>query len=669
MKVRMQGRISMNDIKTKIYELTELINRYRKEYYEQDNPSVSDTEYDSLLHHLEALEQEYPEYAFPSSPTKAVGYTPNTAFEKVVFTEPMLSLGDIFSAEEVKEFVLRIYAMGYHPSFVCELKIDGIASSATYQKGFFSLGSTRGNGSVGENITDNMKTIDELPKVLHEDVDMEVRGEVYMARSTLSFLNEQRRNQGLEEFKNCRNAAGGSLRQLDSQITKERNLQVFNYTLVHPEKYGVKTQVEALEFLKQHGFQINPHYRYCENVDDILSYLEEWKERRKTLDYDTDGVVIKVNEFELYEKIGYTVKAPKWGIAYKFPALEVETKLLDIVYTVGRTGNITPNAVLEPVLISGSVVQRATLNNEDFCLERDVRIGDYVVVRKAGEIIPEVVGVNLERRKAGLKPFQMIEECPVCHKPLERKENESLHFCVNPNCDGRKLATLIYFASRVGMDIEGLGEKLLEDLYELGYVKEIVDIYHLKTYRDELIRLEGLGEKSVDTLLENIEKSKENPLDKVITALGIRFVGSKVSKVLAKEFGSLDRLFNATLDELLSIRDIGISIAQSVLQYKEEHEDLLQQLKSLGINPTMEKEDTSRLIFSGKAIVLTGKLETMTREEASSLIEKLGGQATTSVSKKTWLVVAGSDAGSKKDKAIQLGIKVINEQEFLEMCR
>ncbi len=661
----------MDEIKTKIYELTELINKYRKEYYELDNPSISDFEYDSLIHNLEELEKEYPEYAFPNSPTKAVGYTPNTAFEKVVFTEPMLSLGDIFNAEEVKEFVNRIYLMGYHPSFVCELKIDGIASSATYHKGFFTLGSTRGDGTVGENITDNMKTIDNLPKVLNSDIDMEVRGEVYMARSTLDSLNDQRKKDGLDEFKNCRNAAGGSLRQLDSEVTRSRHLQVFNYTLVHPEKYGVKTQVEALNFLKQHGFSINPNFRHCENVDEILAYLEEWKDKRKELDYDTDGVVIKVNEFALYDKIGYTVKAPKWGIAYKFPALEVETKLLDIVYTVGRTGNITPNAVLEPVLISGSVVQRATLNNEDFCIERDVRIGDYVIVRKAGEIIPEVVGVNFDRRTPGLIPFSMIENCPVCHKPLQRKENESLHFCTNPSCDGRKLATLIYFASRPAMDIEGLGEKLLEDLYNLGYVREIIDIYHLNKYRNQLINLEGLGEKSVDTLLDNIEKSKNNSLDKVITSLGIRFVGAKVSKVLAKEFGSLDKLFSASFTDLISIKDIGDVIALSIVQYGKENKLLLEQLKSLGINPIIEKndEDESKLIFKGKAIVLTGKLETMTREEASSLIEKLGGQATTSVSKNTWLVVAGSDAGSKKDKALKLGIKIINEQEFLEMCK
>lgn len=656
----------MKDVKQKIYELTELINKYRKEYYELDAPTISDYEYDSLIHNLEVLEQQYPEYAFPNSPTKQVGYVPSSQFEKVEFEKPMLSLGDIFNYDEVRGFVEKINNMGYFPTFVCELKIDGIAASVSYTKGFFTLGSTRGNGIIGENITDNLKTIETLPKVLDKDIDIEVRGEAYMLRSVLDELNQERTNKGLDLFKNCRNAAGGSLRQLDPNVTKQRKLNTFSYTLVNPEKYNINTQLDALEFMKQCGFTVNPNYKHCKNVDEIIEYLEYWKDNRKNLDYDTDGVVIKVNEFDLYDEIGYTVKAPKWGIAYKFPAEEVETKLLDIVYTVGRTGNITPNAVLEPVFISGSLVQRATLNNEDFCISKDIRIGDYVVVRKAGEIIPEVVSVNLDRRADGLKPFEMTEVCPICHEKLVRKENESLHFCVNEKCDGKQIANLIYFASRTCMDIEGLGERLIEDLYNLGYVRKITDIYYLDKYYDELIKLEGYGEKSITSLIESINKSKLNSLDKVITSLGIRFVGSKVSKILAKEYGSLDALRNATFLDLSNIKDIGPSIATSVVSFMNANYDLIEELKYIGINPTMEKENKENLLYYGKAIVLTGKLETLTRDEASALIEELGGSATSSVSKKTYMVVAGSDAGSKLTKAISLGIKVINEQQFLD---
>lgn len=656
----------MKSIKNKIYELTQLLNKYRREYYELDSPTISDYEYDSLIHNLEQLELQYPEYALPDSPTKQVGYTPSGKFEPVVFDRPMLSLGDIFNYDEVRNFCEKIYNMGIRPSFVCELKIDGIASSLTYKKGFFTLGSTRGDGSVGENITENLKTVNTLPKVLEEDLDVEVRGEVYMKRSVLERLNSERKEKGLDLFKNCRNTAGGSLRQLDPNITRERELSNFCYTLVNPENYNIHTQTDALKFMEAHGFAINPNYKLCNSVDEIIEYLEYWKEERNNLDYDTDGVVIKVNEFSLQEEIGYTVKAPKWGIAYKFPAEEVETKLLDIIYTVGRTGNITPNAVLEPVFISGSLVQRATLNNEDFCKAKDIRVGDYVVVRKAGEIIPEVVSVNLDRRENGLKPFEMIERCPICNEVLVRKENESLHFCVNEKCDGRVVANIIYFASRPCMDIEGLGEKVVEELYNLGYIRKTTDIYYLEKHKEALKQLEGYGDLSVNNLLESINKSKQNPLERVIASLGIRYVGTKVSKILAKEFGSLDGLLNATYDQLNNIRDIGPNISSSVINFMENNKELIEELKFIGINPIMEKQDNSNLLYSGKAIVLTGKLEKFTREEATTIIEKLGGSVTSSVSKKTYMVVCGSDAGSKLTKANQLGIKVINEQQFLE---
>lgn len=657
------------EAKEKIFRLTELINKYRKEYYEEDNPSISDFEYDSLIRDLEELEKEFPEYAFDSSPTKQVGYVASSAFEKITFEHPMLSLADIFNYDEVREFDAKIKASGVKPTYVCELKIDGIASSVYYEAGFLKLASTRGNGQVGENITENVKTIKSLPKVLKEDINIEVRGEVYMKRSVLAELNLQREKDNLDLFKNCRNAAGGSLRQLDPSVTRERRLDTFDYTLVNPENYGVKTQRDALNFMASLGFEVNPNFKYCENIEEVIKYLEYWKDKRKDLDYDTDGVVIKVNEFDLYEKIGYTVKYPKWGVAYKFPALEVETEVEDIVFTVGRTGNITPLALLTPVMISGSLVSKATLNNEDFCIQKDVRIGDYVVVRKAGEIIPEVVSVNIERRREGLAPFKMIDKCPSCGSLLTRRLGESNHYCTNPDCDGRKMANIIYFASKPCMNIETLGDKLIERLYKLYYLKDVLDIYKLKNYKNDLINLDDLGEKSVQVLLDNIEDSKNNSLDRVICALGIRYVGAKVSKILAKEFKSLDNFKCAKYEDLVVLRDIGDAIARSVVAYLEAKSDFIDELISLGINPKVEINENNNLLFDGKSVVLTGKLETLTREEASAIIEAHGGRAATSVSKSTYLVVAGADAGSKLAKATALGIKVIGEKEFLELVK
>lgn len=656
------------DIKQKIYNLVEQLNKYRYEYYILDNPTVSDEYYDSLLRELESLEKMYPEYIMPHSPTQEVGYYEKGVLDKITFKVPMLSLANTFNYDEVRNFHNRIVKEGIKPTYVCELKIDGIAHNVFFKKGILTLSSTRGNGFEGENITENIKTIKTMPKMLKKELDLEIRGEVYMRNEVFESLNKARIKAGEEPFKNPRNATGGSLRQLDPEITRERELDVFDYHLVEPEKYGLKTQVEALLFMQDLGFCINPHFRHCQTIDEVIDYLEEWKDKRHTLPYATDGVVIKVNEFALYDEIGYTVKNPKWAIAYKYAALEVETKLLDIVYSVGRTGNITPNAVLEPVMIAGSLVQRATLNNEDFIKERDIRIGDTVIVRKAAEIIPEVVAVNFDKREPNAKAFVMIDRCPSCHEPLVRKDNEASHFCVNEKCEGRKIASLIYFASKSGMDIEGLGEKLIESLYSLGFLKSITDIYHLAEHREELIELEGLGEKSVDTLLENIENSKKAPLDKVISALGIRFVGNKIAKIFAKAFRSLPNLMKATYEDLIALSDIGDAIASSTVSYFKDNQDLIETLISLGINPIVE-EKQSRNLFQGMKIVLTGKLEHLTREEATKMIEDLGGNVTSSVSKNTNLVVLGSDAGSKKDKALALGIKIIDENEFMEMCK
>lgn len=653
----------------KIKELVELLNKYSQEYYNNDVSLVSDFEYDSLLRELENLEKEYPDYILPNSPTKRVGDFSESELEKIYYKTPMLSLANVFNENELIEFDNRIKKEGFNPKYVCELKIDGIASNANYSSGIFILGSTRGNGVVGENITSNMKTIKSLPQVLSNNLDIELRGEVYMKKSVFNYLNDIRKEKSEELFKNPRNAAGGSLRQLNPKITEERKLDIFNYTIVNPEKYGLHNQYEALKFLEKNGFSVNPNYELCNDINEVIKYIEKWKDTRKELDYETDGVVIKVNDFSMQERIGYTVKSPKWAVAYKFPAIEVETKMLDIVFTVGRTGNITPNAVLEPVMIAGSLVQRATLNNEDFITERDIRIGDYVLVRKAGEIIPEVVRVSFERRSDGLKPFKMIQVCPECHQTLVRAKDEAVHYCLNEECPGRIKAGLVYFASRGCMNIEGLGEKLVEDLFNLGYIKKITDIYGLYKYRMQLENIEGLGEKSVSALLDAIEKSKENSLDKVITSLGIRFVGSKVAKILTKRFFSLDEFLTATYEDYVGIKDIGTSTAKSLVNYFKKNYNLIKELESLGINPIEEAITNEEQIFAGMTIVLTGKLESLTRDEASEIIEKLGGNASTSVSKKTSFVVCGSDAGSKRTKALELGIKIISEDEFLDLVK
>lgn len=651
--------------KERIEYLVNLLNKARDEYYINNNPTLSDNEYDSLIRELEDLENKYPDLVLPHSPTLEVGAASKLSnLEKVEYVVPMLSLADVFNYDEVREFFGRVEKDGYHPTYVCELKIDGISSSAKYIGGNFVLGATRGNGFIGENITENMKTIASLPKRLAQPLDIEVRGEVYMSDDVFNNINEKRILNGEEPFKNPRNATGGSLKQLDANITKERKLDTFDYTLVDPEKYGITRQSDALEYMASLGFRVNPNYKVCANIEEVIDYLKEWEEKRKTLGYATDGVVIKINEFALCNEIGRTIKSPKWAVAYKFPALEVETKLLDIIYTVGRTGNITPNAVLEPIMIAGSLVSRATLNNEDYCKEKDIRIGDIVSVRKAGEIIPEIVKVISERREPGLKPFKMIEFCPVCGSPLVRKEGEASHFCLNENCDGRKLANIIYFASKPCMNIETLGEKLCEDLYKRGFLRSVVDIYDLYLHRNSLVNIEGLGEKSIDTLLSNIEASKQNGFERVLAALGIRFVGSKVAKILAKNYASLKDLEETSIDKLLDIKDIGEVIAGSVVKYFSENKDIINGLIERGINPINDLVKNDEALFSNQTIVLTGKLESFTREEATKIIEDLGGNVSSSVSKKTSFVVCGSDAGSKKTKAEALGVKIISEEEF-----
>lgn len=653
-------------------ELVKLLKQYNYEYYVLDNPTVSDLEYDSLMKELERLETMYPAHALPDSPTKKVGDYLKLELEEITHANPMMSLANAFSYQELREFDEKIKrTVNQNIEYTCELKIDGIASTIHYEDGLLVLAATRGNGTVGENITKNALTINSLPKVLTEHISLEVRGEVYMLKSVFNELNDKRKLENKSLFANPRNAAGGSLRQLDSNITKERKLDQFSYTLVNPEKYNIYKQSDVMTYLSDLGFSVNPHFRKCHNIDEVIEYIEEYKDKRKELPYETDGIVIKVDDLTLYDEIGYTVKTPKWAIAYKFPAEIAVTKLKDIIFTVGRTGMITPNAVLDPVLISGSTVSRATLNNEDFIVSRDIRIGDYVKVRKAGEIIPEIVEVDFSRREDGLIPFKMLEKCPECGMPLVKRNNESEHHCINPNCCGRILEQLIHFSSRQAMDIEGLGEKQTELLYQLGYVKDVSDIYLLKNYYYELLALDGYGDQKISNLFNAIEKSKENTLDQLIFGLGIKHVGQKASKNLAKIYHSIDELKNTTVEELISIEDIGQIMAESIKEYftNPKNLELIEKLKSYGINPISNYIQKDNLPLAGLTIVVTGTLETMSRDEANSLIEENGGKASSSVSKKTSYVLAGRDAGSKLTKAQSLGVPVISENEFKDMIK
>lgn len=658
----------MNKIEERIKYLSNILRQYNYEYYVLNANTVSDAEYDSLIRELENLEKEYPQYLQPNSPTQHVGGYLQTNFEQITHATPMLSLGDVFNYDELREFDERIKKVTTNYTYVVELKIDGIASSARYENGLLVLGATRGNGNVGENITLNMTTIRTLPKVLKEHLSMEVRGETYMSKSVFQELNEEKKKAGQALFANPRNAAGGSLRQLDASVTKARKLDHFAYMLVDPLQYGIHTQVDSLNFLKRLGFNVNPHFRHVKNIDDVIAYLDEYQDKRKTLDYETDGVVIKVNEIDLHDVIGYTVKVPKWSIAYKFPAEMVTTKLKDIIFTVGRTGIITPNAILDPVYVGGTMVSRATLNNETFIVSRDLRIGDYVKVRKAGEIIPEVVEVDLSRRVSHLKPFVMPSVCPECGSVLLKGDGEAEHYCKNPECGGRLLEGIIHFASRVAMDIEGLGEKQIEELFALGFIRDIADIYLLKNYKDELLTIDGFGKLRLQKLEKAIEESKNNSLDKFIFGLGIRHIGSKAAKNLMEYYSNIDALSKATIEELVQIDDIGEIMAESVVNYfnNPKNQFLINKLKDLGVNPQSSIEPTNNLLL-GLTFVLTGTLPSLTRDEASALIEQYGGKTSSSVSKKTSYVLAGSEAGSKLTKAEALGVKVIDEEAFLAM--
>ncbi len=660
----------MSDVELRIEELTKILNDANYSYYVNANSIITDQEYDKYMRELEELEEKYPSYAKEASPTKRVGGEVIDSFKKVYHEKPMLSLSDVFSESEVISFHDRIIKEGICPKYVCELKIDGLSVSLLYKNGLLVRGATRGDGVVGEDITHNVKTIKSIPLKLNQPVDIEVRGEIFMNKKTLEEINVERIKNHEKPLQNTRNAAAGSIRQLDSRIAAKRNLDSFIYHLPNPEDYGIKTHIEALEFMKKLGFKVNPNNRLVNDIHEVLDFIVEKTDTRNQLLYDIDGIVIKVNDLIQQSDLGYTAKYPKWATAYKFPAEEVLTKLTDIIFTVGRTGQITPNAVLDPVIVMGSTISRATLHNEDYIKVKDLRIGDTVSIRKAGDVIPEVVEVKKERRTGLEKEFVMIDKCPICDSVLAKKGEQVDYFCVNDHCSSRKIEGLIHFASRDAMNIEGLGEKIIEDFFNFGFIKEVSDIYLLQSHREDLTRLEGYGEKSITNLIDAIEKSKENSLEKLLFGLGISHVGSKTAKVIASHFHTIDCLMHVGFEELNSIRDIGDVIAKSVVSYFQDEKNicLIQRLKEFGLNMEyLGKKIVQHPFFSGKTFVLTGSLNMYTRDEGKALIESFGGKTVESVSKKTDCVIVGENPGGKYDKAVNLGIKILTEKEFKEM--
>ena len=651
-------------------ELIKIINEADYNYHTLDNPTITDQEYDKYLRELYRIEEEHPEIKRDDSPSNRAGGQVLDEFKKVTHTIPMMSLSNVFNESEIVTFDSRIRKEGFNPRYVCELKIDGLSVSLHYEKGKLVTAATRGDGVTGEDITANAKTIKTIPLKLNKEIDIEVRGEIYMSKKVLDKLNKEREKEGKPLFQNARNAAAGSVRQLDSKIAAKRNLECFIYHLPNPLDYGITTHYEALRFMKDLGLRTNPNNRLVNNVNEVLSFIDDYTKERSNLAYDIDGIVIKDNSILEQQALGFTAKYPKWATAYKFPATEVLTKLTDIIFTVGRTGQITPNAVLEPVIVQGSTIRRATLHNEEYVKEKDLKIGDIVSIRKAGDVIPEVVKPIKERRTGEEKDFEMIKFCPICNSPLMKKDGQVDYYCFNPNCDRRNIEGIIHFVSRKAMNIDGLGEKIVEDFYNMHFINNIVDIYHLNKHREDLIELEGYGDKSVDNLLKAIEDSKTNSLERLIFGLGITHVGEKTAKILATRYKTLDNLMSASLEELTNVNDIGEIIAKSIINYFsiEYNQNLIQELKDLGLNTKyLGAEIIEYTNFLNKTFVITGTLSNMSRDEAKDKVELLGGKTSSSVSKKTDVVIVGDNPGSKFDKAKELNIEIWDEAKFLSM--
>ena len=659
-------------VKERIDEIRNLLEKYNYEYYVLDNPSVSDAEYDRLMQELIMLENEHPEYQSPLSPSQRVGGLVQDKFKEITHKRMMLSLANAFNEDDLRDFDKKVREITGLDSviYMAEMKIDGLGMSLVYH-GNLEYAATRGNGTTGEDVTANVITIKSIPSRINLPDDFEIRGEVFMPKKSLERLNKEREEAGEPLFANARNAAAGSIRQLDSSVAASRGLDAFWYYFVNAADFGIRYHSEALKMADSLGFKTNPERRLCNGIEEVLKYVEEYTEKRSFLAYDIDGIVIKVDDMSLYDKLGYTAKTPRWAIAYKFPPEEVITKLEDIIFTVGRTGKITPNAVLTPVRVAGSVVQRATLHNEDFIVDKDLKIGDYVVIRKAGDVIPEVVRPVKERRTGLELPFVMINNCPVCGLPLIRKD--AMHFCINPHCDARQIESIIHFSSREAMDIEGLGERVAEQFFNQGFFRKVSEIYTLFEHREEIISLDGWQAKSVDNLINAIEKSKLNSLERVLFGLGIKEVGVKMAKTLARKYQNIDNLIAANEEELLEISDVGPVVARSIVDFFKDERNIetINALKAVNVNfnylgSTVSAADS---YFSGKTVVLTGTLSSYGRKEATELLENLGAKVTGSVSKATDVVIAGVEAGSKLDKAQALGITVLNEDEFLALIK
>ena len=654
----------------RIEELINLINYHNEKYYNQDSPEIEDFEYDNLMKELIKLEEENPELKRNDSPSNRVGGKPLDKFEQVVHKIPMLSLSNAYSWEDLKDFDSRVReAVGSDVEYVVEFKIDGLSVGLNYNNGIFESGATRGNGIVGENITKNLMTIKNIPLNIDEKGELTVRGEVYISKKDFEEINKIQEEQDQPLYANPRNLAAGSLRQLDSKLTAKRPLDIFIFNLEDINSKQFKTHSESLEYLKQLGFHISPEFKVFKTMDEIIEYIKYWTEHREDLGFGIDGMVIKVNNLAQREQMGYTAKSPRWAIAYKFPAERKETKLLDIVVEVGRTGTITPTAVLEPIRLAGTTVSRATLHNEDYINEKDIKINDTVLVQKAGDIIPQVVEVIKEKRTGEEIEFKMPEECPVCGEPTVRLEGEAAVKCINISCPAQIRRGIIHFASREAMDIDGLGESIITLLLKQDLIKDISDLYYLK--KEQISVLERMGDKSATNLINAINKSKENDLWRFINGLGIKLIGTKAAKILASEFKDLDKLMNATEQELINLEEFGQTMTDSVVEFFKEEKNIsvIEKLKEAGVNTKLIESDDADIpkIFEKMKIVLTGTLPTLKRNDAKEMIEKRGGKATSSVSKSTSFVLAGEEAGSKLTKANDLGIKVIDEEKFLQL--
>ena len=661
--------MEFEEAKARAAFLTETLNRWTYEYYVLDNPSHSDAEFDRYMEELQRIEKQFPLLQSPTSPTQRVGGQVLDSFKKIPHKRLMLSLGDIFNEDEIRDWDRKIREALHKDvvDYMGEVKIDGLGMSLVYREGVLQYCVTRGDGNMGEDVTENVKKIPSIPLKVKETRPFEVRGEVFMPKSSLERLNNERLKTGEPLFANARNAAAGSIRQLDSRIAASRGLDAYWYYLVNAKELGEHIHSKSLDYLDELGFKTNHERRKLHGVEELIAYAKEYHEKRASLGYDIDGLVFKVDDIDLYDIIGYTAKTPKWAIAYKFPPEEVSTKLLDIFLTVGRTGRITPNAVLEPVRVAGSLVQRATLNNEDFIAEKGLMIGDEVILHKAADVIPEVVRPLVERRDGTQRPFVMAENCPECGKPLTKVQG--LHYCLNPDCPSRKIEGMIHFASRDAMDIDGMGSAVIEELFGEGFLHDIPDIYDLYQHAARIKELDGWSNKSMSNLLGAIEESKNKSLERLLFGLGIKEVGNKTAKVLARRHRNLNDYFALTEEDYQKIDDIGPIVAASIYRYFHDEKNIamIERLRAAGVNFEYLGTDTidTTNYFYGKTVVLTGTLERYSREEMTSILEGIGAKCSGSVSKKTDIVIAGPGAGSKLAKAEALGIKVIDEEEAL----